>query len=148
MLLKWKDSGKTWPEIKRKWRELTGEFVKASSLPNRYQYVWSLIGTSFTNRPRRLKDNFCVLTQEDQRRMFVAKQKIEKDFEMNKWRMIAQSLADDGGEVYNVSPSPLLERADNMQPLALQRTYKRLMIAEGLELPAEVSDADFEVNDE
>ncbi|QIX01029.1 hypothetical protein AMS68_006546 [Peltaster fructicola] len=120
MLLEWKDAGKTWEQIKEQWLELTGEQVAKSSLPNRYQ---------------RLKDNFCVLSPEDLQCMLVAKQKIEKNFETEKWNNIAAEMLEQGVD-------------GDLNPKALQRMYKRTMIEAGAVLPEGVSDADMQVDDE
>lgn len=36
MLIKMKEEGKTWAEIREAWKKMTGEETKSSTLPNRY----------------------------------------------------------------------------------------------------------------
>lgn len=36
MLIEWKESGRTWDDIRKKWKEMTGDLTATSTLPNRY----------------------------------------------------------------------------------------------------------------
>jgi hypothetical protein len=36
MLIEWKESGRTWEDIRKKWSEMTGDVTATSTLPNRY----------------------------------------------------------------------------------------------------------------
>lgn len=61
MILRMKDEGKTWAEIKPKWEEMTGQAIKDSTLRVRYMKLKSNItvfgegdvGLAFTRTPSR-----------------------------------------------------------------------------------------------
>jgi hypothetical protein len=36
MLIDWKEAGRPWDEIRKKWHEMTGDLTATSTLPNRY----------------------------------------------------------------------------------------------------------------
>jgi len=90
MLIALRDAGKGWTEIRVEWEKMTGERTGNSTLPNRYS---------------RLKSNLTIIKEEDNQKLLEAKQEVEATFEKDKWSMIAQNVAQRGGEAYKVGVS-------------------------------------------
>jgi hypothetical protein len=55
---------------------------------------------------RRLKDNFSIIKEEDRSRLLEAKDKVEKEFNEMKWTLIAETIKQEGGDLYTVSCTP------------------------------------------
>jgi hypothetical protein len=59
--------------------------------------------STLPNRYTRLKSNFVIINEEDNARLFEAKQEVEARFEKTKWTEIARLVEDKGGDSYRVS---------------------------------------------
>nr|OQO29813.1 hypothetical protein B0A51_03252 [Rachicladosporium sp. CCFEE 5018] len=105
-----------WPEIHAVWKEMTGTEPAASTLPNRF---------------KRLRENFSTINEEDRPFLLDAKEEIEREWQAVKWAKIAERVKEKGGEGY---------QAD-----VLQRTWKKLMVAEGLRPPPGLIDPDWQI---
>ncbi|KAK6439743.1 hypothetical protein LTR95_004045 [Oleoguttula sp. CCFEE 5521] len=105
-----------WPEIHAAWKEMTGTEPAASTLPNRF---------------KRLRENFSTINEEDRPFLLDAKEEIETEWQAGKWGKIAKRVKEKGGEGY---------QAD-----VLQRTWKKLMVAEGLRPPPGLIDPDWQI---
>ncbi|KAI9878878.1 MAG: hypothetical protein M1830_010234 [Pleopsidium flavum] len=102
MLVKMKDDGLGWAEIRAAWTKSTGESPGASTLPNRYN---------------RLKANFIEFSQEDvssyfmihgvelkswqEQRLLAAKTEVEAKFAVEKWTKIADAMEASGSRKYS-----------------------------------------------
>nr|OQO28482.1 hypothetical protein B0A51_03294 [Rachicladosporium sp. CCFEE 5018] len=116
MLFTKASAGVPWPEIHAAWKEITGTEPAASTLPNRF---------------KRLRENFSTINEEDRPFLLDAKEEIEKEWQAIKWAKIAERMKEKGGEGY---------QAD-----VLQRTWKKLMVAEGLRPPPGLIDPDWQI---
>ncbi|KAK6432180.1 hypothetical protein LTR95_011651 [Oleoguttula sp. CCFEE 5521] len=105
-----------WPEIHATWKEMTGTEPAASTLPNRF---------------KRLRENFSTINEEDRPFLLDAKEEVEREWQAMKWTKIAERVKEKGGEGY---------QAD-----VLQRTWKKLMVAEGLRPPPGLIDPDWQI---
>jgi len=56
---------------------------------------------------RRLKDNFSIIKEEDRARLLEAKDKVEKEFNEMKWTLIAETIQQEGGDLYTVCCIPV-----------------------------------------
>lgn len=89
MVLTLEQAGSSWNEITPLWEKLTkNKSPGKSTLPNRYQ---------------RLKDNFVVVREEDNVRIIEAKKQVDAEFEVERWERVAQVVANNGGDTYEVS---------------------------------------------
>jgi hypothetical protein len=78
---------------------------------------------------------------------------VEKDFNEMKWTLIAETIKQEGGDLYTVSCIPIRATWPSVQeallirhqPDNLQRQYKKLMVKEGLRPPPGIVDADFKI---
>lgn len=59
--------------------------------------------TILTMFPRRLKDNFSIIREEDRSRLLEAKDEVEKEMIEKKWSLIAEKVKESGGDEYTVS---------------------------------------------
>lgn len=85
MLITWKESGRTWEEIRNKWFEMTGDRTAVSTLPNRYA---------------RLKNHFTIVNDEHNPILLETKQEVEAKFEREKWEVIAGLMKTKGAGEY------------------------------------------------
>ncbi|KAK4544558.1 hypothetical protein LTR36_004130 [Oleoguttula mirabilis] len=115
-LIDMRDAGRAWADIRVEWEKLTGDKTASSTLPNRFM---------------RLKANFTVIKEEDNKKLIEAKIEVEQTFERGKWTMIASAVEKLGGDTY--------------KPDVLQRQYKKLMLSADAAPPAGVQDKDFDV---
>jgi len=136
MLMKWRDEGVLWPEIRTEWTKITGEKSGVSTLPNRYV---------------RLKINCANIKEEDNAKLLQSKLEIEAAFEKEKWDTIAQGIVDKGGDTYIVCLPPsavwaLTANTYSSQPEVLHYQYKKIMLNAGVAPPPSVADNDFDYN--
>ncbi|KAI9816259.1 MAG: hypothetical protein M1827_001860 [Pycnora praestabilis] len=86
MLLKMKEEGKPWKEIRSMWEEITGEKTGASTLPNRLA---------------RLQANMTIFKEGDEALLLSLKKDIEAKFELEKWAKIAEAMEAAGSIKYS-----------------------------------------------
>ncbi|KAI9786296.1 MAG: hypothetical protein M1835_003102 [Candelina submexicana] len=87
MLISMKDNGKTWAEIRKAWKEMTGEDTGNSTLPNRYN---------------RLKANLATFKEEDESKLLTAKAEVEKTNELEFWGKVGVAMEAAGAEKYPI----------------------------------------------
>ncbi|CAD6588000.1 MAG: hypothetical protein ASARMPRED_003370 [Alectoria sarmentosa] len=86
MLMKMKEKGCDWSEIRKAWEELTGECPAHSTLPTRY---------------KRVKDNLTRMKPGDGQRLLDAAADVESQFLRAKWRLIAEAMERAGASKYS-----------------------------------------------
>ncbi|OAF63100.2 hypothetical protein VC83_00472 [Pseudogymnoascus destructans] len=88
MMIQWRKDGKGWPEIRKKWGEMTGKPPGNSTLPNRY---------------KRLLTNIIDWKDGDLERMLVAEQKVTKAFATELYGRMATVMVQLGGDTYTAA---------------------------------------------
>ncbi|OBT94578.1 hypothetical protein VE01_07910 [Pseudogymnoascus verrucosus] len=88
MMIQWRKDGKGWPEIRKKWGEMTGKPPGTSTLPNRY---------------KRLMANITDWKDGDLERMLVAEQKVTKAFATELYGRMATVMIQLGGDTYTAA---------------------------------------------
>ncbi|KAI9696772.1 MAG: hypothetical protein M1836_005134 [Candelina mexicana] len=87
MLISMKDNGKSWAEIRKAWKEMTGEDTGNSTLPNRYN---------------RLKANLASFKEEDEPKLLTAKAEVEKANELEFWGKVGVAMEAAGADKYPI----------------------------------------------
>ncbi|KFZ02855.1 hypothetical protein V502_11448 [Pseudogymnoascus sp. VKM F-4520 (FW-2644)] len=88
MMIQWRKDGKGWPEIRKKWAEMTGKSVGNSTLPNRY---------------KRLMANIIDWKDGDLERMLLAEKKVTKAFASELYGRMASVMVELGADTYNAA---------------------------------------------
>ncbi|KAI9841978.1 MAG: hypothetical protein M1837_007544 [Sclerophora amabilis] len=94
MLWNYRQEGKNWGEIRLAWKDITGEDVGNSTLPNRFE---------------RLRANFSKVTPADEPIFLKVKQMVDAKYDLEKWARIAEILESEYG--LTKYPAKSLEKA-------------------------------------
>ncbi len=90
-----KDNGKPWAEIRKAWKEMTGEDTGSEWLYAR-SYLNSalrlMVASTLPNRYNRLKANLASFKEEDEPKLLAAKAEVEKANELEFWGKVGAAM--------------------------------------------------------